>query len=319
MRGNCYHNLRKTNNQYSNNEKFFYEQLKSTIENQKSEPENNKILYQSTNGEIVTPKFFKKVRRNQYKNGVGVLTFTENITQIPANAFSDSTNLKSITLPQSVEEIGNNAFARCPNLTTFSGKFASEDGRNLIVENRLVAIAPYGIITFQIPDEVTEIQSYTFSYCQKLESIILPKNIRKIQSYTFVNCANLQSVTIPETVRRVESKAFINCPSMKFSGRLSSEDGRSLIINKRLVSFVSRGVTEYIIPKGIKEIDNSAFSMCKTLQRITIPKSVTRIGEMAFYWCESLKTVTLPEELEILGKSALKVVQAYHPSQFSVR
>lgn len=103
------------------------EQLKSTIENQKSEPENNKILYQSTNGEIVTPKFFKKVRSNQYKNGVGVLTFTENITQIPANAFSDSTNLKSITLPQSVEEIGNNAFARCPNLTTFSGKFASED------------------------------------------------------------------------------------------------------------------------------------------------------------------------------------------------
>ena len=64
-----------------------------------------------------------------------------------------------------------------------------------------------------------------------------------------------------------------------------------MILNDVLCSFVSAGVSEYIIPDGVKTIAESAFNDRPQLRKITIPASVTRIEDSAFYRCYNLSEV----------------------------
>ena len=50
-------------------------------------------------------------------------------------------------------------------------------------------------------------------------------------------------------------------------------------------------LTSIVVPDGVTEIGERAFSGCSNLTSITIPNSITSIGEYAFYGCSSLKSV----------------------------
>ena len=51
---------------------------------------------------------------------------------------------------------------------------------------------------------------------------------------------------------------------------------------------------------GLTGIDNSAFYMCKNLERVTLPEGITQIGNYAFLACK-LTSINLPEGIESLG------------------
>ena len=63
-------------------------------------------------------------------------------------------------------------------------------------------------------------------------------------------------------------------------------------------------LTDVVIHKGVKTIDNNAFHNCTNLTNIFISSSVERIGREAFSYCTSLKTVTFedPTKLRYLGE-----------------
>lgn len=90
------------------------------------------------------------------------------------------------------------------------------------------------------------------------------------------------SVTIPASVRKIRagfsSGAFYN---------------RTLI-------------TEIVIENGLTEIPESAFALCKQLERIKIPASVMKIGSNAFAGCSSLTVICFSEGLQILESSAFR-------------
>ncbi|MDR0441813.1 MAG: leucine-rich repeat domain-containing protein [Treponema sp.] len=58
-------------------------------------------------------------------------------------------------------------------------------------------------------------------------------------------------------------------------------------------------ITSIVIPEGVTDIDNRAFSNCKNLTSVTLPKSIKRIGESAFGDCTSLTDVKIPPGCEI--------------------
>ncbi len=64
------------------------------------------------------------------------------------------------------------------------------------------------------------------------------------------------------------------------------------------------GLELVFIPTGVKRIGRKAFYHCWDMQEVNIPETVTEIGEEAFYHCESLKELQLPEKLETIGKYA---------------
>ena len=99
------------------------------------------------------------------------VTIPDSVTTIGGGAFSGCSSLTSITIPDSVTEIGDAAFAGCSSLQEFNGKFASEDGRCLIIYGTLNSFAPAGLTEYTIPDRVTTIGWYAFTWCESLTSV----------------------------------------------------------------------------------------------------------------------------------------------------
>ena len=107
------------------------------------------------------------------------------VTIICDEAFKDCTNLKSITIPDSVTSIGNYAFRNCESLTSVT-----------------------------IPDSVTSIGEHAFSDCISLTNIIIGDSVTSIGTYAFKDCTGLTSVTIGDSVTSIGSQAFYSCSSL---------------------------------------------------------------------------------------------------------
>ena len=196
-------------------------------------PANNEIWY--TNGsttEATTPcktdVFGANIVSNTYdtEKGCWVIKFDGEVTKIGDSAFSScrdltgitipegvkligkeafyNNNLKTVTIPESVTSIGERAFNVNEMLTSFNGKFASPDGRCLIINGTLHAIAPSGLTTYKIPDGVTAIHSYVFNLVN-IDYIKLPNSLLTIEEYAFERCDNISYVrflsTTPPTIK----------------------------------------------------------------------------------------------------------------------
>ena len=157
------------------------------------------------------------------------ISIGNNVTTLPAYAFSGCTGLTNVTIPNSVTSIGQSAFYRCnklqniyiadivawcniPGLYELMGRGASN--KNLYLNNELIT-------SVSIPDGVTTIPSYAFYGCDSIESVIIPDSVTSIGQSAFSRCSGLTSVTIPDSVTSIEQAAFQGCSgltSINFEG-----------------------------------------------------------------------------------------------------
>ena len=74
-----------------------------------------------------------------YALGCGAIDYSipEGVTEIMKDVFSGCSDIVSITIPQSVVAIDKDAFTNCSNLSRFSGKYTSLDGRSIIMDGTL--------------------------------------------------------------------------------------------------------------------------------------------------------------------------------------
>ena len=142
------------------------------------------------------------------------ITIPDSVTTIGEDAFGSCGSLTSITIPDSVTTIGGNAFRYCSNLAEFNGKFASKDGRCLIVYGVLNSFAPYGLTEYTIPDGVTTIGEDAFYNCDSLTSVTIGNSVTTIGSSAFNGCDSLTSVTIGNSVTTIGDYAFFDCTSL---------------------------------------------------------------------------------------------------------
>ncbi len=154
--------------------------------------------------------------KNLYLNEelVTELVIPSDIVKIKLYAFYNCTSITSVTIGENVTAIGNLVFSYCTNLTEFKGKFASEDGRCLIIDGTLNSFAPAGLTEYALPNGVNTIGNYAFYGCEELINIAIPDCVTAIGGSTFANCRNLTSVTIPENVTTIGAWAFANCNNL---------------------------------------------------------------------------------------------------------
>ncbi|MDY3978494.1 MAG: leucine-rich repeat protein [Tidjanibacter sp.] len=139
------------------------------------------------------------------------ITIPDGVTSIGSSAFFGCTSLTSITIGDGVTSIGYSAFRGCTSLASFSGKFASADGRCLIVDNSLVAFARAGLTEYTIPDSVTSIGEQAFWGCTSLASITIGDGVTSIGYYAFYGCTSLASVYCkPTTPPALYNNVFEN-------------------------------------------------------------------------------------------------------------
>lgn len=129
--------------------------------------------------------FGVSITSHTFANDTGVVTFSGDVTSIGRDAFSESRNLTSITIPDGVTSIGYRAFYDCSGLTSL-----------------------------EIPSSVTSIETVAFAGCENLTSLTIPEGVTSIESQTFQNCYALTSLTIPSSVTSIEMMAFYNCTAL---------------------------------------------------------------------------------------------------------
>ena len=106
------------------------------------------------------------------------------VTAIGHAAFFNSA-VTSVTIPDSVTSISDEAFINCPKLTNIS-----------------------------IPNSVTYIGFSAFSSCTSLKSITLPSSLSFISGALFLGCSQLTTIHIPVSVTSIGNNAFADCPSL---------------------------------------------------------------------------------------------------------
>ena len=204
-----------------------------------------------------------EIPSNQFYNkwAISKVVLPANLATIGSNAFR-GTDIKEMTLPETVTTINNYAFYECNSL------------EHIVLSEGLTAMgsnAFYGckLKELSLPSTLKEIPSSAFRANTELQKITFAEGLTKIGDYAFYNCA-VDSLQLPSTLVSIQNNAFNSC--------------------KKLKSVVCNG--------SLKNIEYSAFYNCTSLDNVELNEGLQSIGENAFCNCKKLTEITLPSSLQ---------------------
>jgi len=197
----------------------------------------------------------RETQITKYKGAGGVVTIPSAlagfpVTSIGDSAFSQCTNLTSISLPQGVKSIGDGAFIDCTGLTSIrlpQGVTSIGDG----------AFGCTGLTSISIPQGVTSIGIAAFYSCKGLTTISIPQGVTSIGKEAFFNCTYLTSINLPQGVTSIGENAFTSCTDL----------------------------TSISIPQGVTSIGKEAFYGCDRLATIRFNSATTTIDAISVIPC----------------------------------
>ena len=163
-----------------------------------------------------------------------VITFPNTLQSIGNCAFQDS-KIKGAYMPNSVTNVWYRAFDGCKWLENASWSSAAA------TIERYCFNGCVNLRTFEIPEGVTTIREYAFSYAKSfnprfpgtltgiersafynsgIDELVIPESVNFIDNAAFAYCNNLVSVTLPTSYYKItygsSSSSFVeNCPKLK--------------------------------------------------------------------------------------------------------
>lgn len=147
--------------------------------------------------------------QKELRKTITKITLPKTVETIGNGAFYNCERLFSINIPSGVTSIGASAFCGCQNL-------AEIDIPLSVKEIGLSAfVGCQGLISADLPDGLTEVSGGCFSGCKALQMITIPPTVKKIGKWAFLRCFSLEEITIPEGVEEIGEKVFSDCPELK--------------------------------------------------------------------------------------------------------
>lgn len=195
---------------------------------------------------------------------------TTTIEGIADNAFSNSENLISATIPLTIKKIGKNAFKDCTEL-----------------------------LEIAVPNSVDVMGDGVFSGCEKLVSAELSENLSVLGTDVFSGCTDLVKVNIPAGMRSIGNNAFRGCESLQ---SIDLPDGITFIADNTFYN--CKSLSSVTLSKNITFIGEGAFYKCENLSEITLPDGLTSIGKDAFSLCTGFTDIEIPDSVTYIGTGA---------------
>ncbi len=268
------------------------------------------------------------------------------VTEIAADAFNNK-SVTEVSIPATVNSIGNSAFKSCYSLTAVT----VAEGSSLGVIGDYAFSDCQQLQSFEIPASVSSIGEGVFQGCYSLASLTFVNGgagINTIPKYAFYS-SGLQSIDIPDSVEVISESAFAentNLTQISFG-----ENSRVKLIESRAFAGCV-AMTQLYLPKTVVTIGEDSFYECRIssatipacaiqsvasnslnsltvnggetipqeaiksswedsmLETLVIEEGIKRIEYRAFYNCVNLKNVTLPNSLETVGQNAFENCRA---------
>ena len=188
------------------------------------------------------------------------ITLPETVKEIGASAFTNCSRLQKINIPEGVTSIGASAFAGCKKL------------------KQLV-----------LPSGLQEIPEQLCNLCEALDSVRLPAGLTVIPQKAFTGCSSLRSIKIPNSVTNIGNSAFAGCPldtlilptSLNVLGDAVFNQLNLTTSPKHLV------LNDKLVATGM-----GTFSNWSELQTITIGRNVAILGQDCFLADSSVTDIT---------------------------
>jgi len=300
-------------------------------------------IYYNKKSDITVEVTYKNLDEGNYTgdivipNEINYNGETYKVTAISDWAFSRCSGLKSVTIPFSVESIGNGIFKNCnveklvvhskdigekwfvnsPIKELVIGNEVETIGEksfqccngltSIVVPNNVVSIGGWafesckGLISIEIGDGVIEIGEFCFSFCERLSNLKIGDNVKHIGRNAFDYCKGLSSVIIPNSVTTIDERAYNHCTSLS-----------SVVIGDGVVDIGTEAfigcdnLSTLIFGNHVQNIGDFAFCKCISLHSVVLPNNVLAIGNGAFYGCKEIAAIDLPNNLLKIGWEAFE-------------
>ena len=241
------------------------------------------------------------------------------VKYIKHNAFQNCTTIRSITIPDSIIEIGFYAFEGCTSLETITLPFIGKapdattntafsyifntvpESLNTVILTGSESIADSafsgctGITSIVIAESVTRIGYNAFKGCTGLVNVTFEgeSQLTTIGQGAFEGCTSLISIDIPSGVTNLGNKAFQGCSSLT---NITFDSDIQLITIGAYAFSGCKNITDIDLPASLTAIDQYAFSGCSGLTRIDFPSGLTEIGNYAFQNCTNLASINFGDD-----------------------
>ena len=199
----------------------------------------------------------------------GIDLSSTKLEEIPAYAFHSCDSLRTVTFPNTVKTIGQQAFNNSQSLESL-----------------------------KMPAALSSIGDNAFLYCRKIRSVDLSAtSLTKIDSW-FSNVDSLRTVKLPSTVTEIGENAFYNSPieEINFPASLTTI-GNSAFYGNRLKT-VDLSATKFTTI-------NNWFANNNKLRTVKLPETVASLGEGAFDYCY-IEEINFPAALTTIGAHSLR-------------
>ncbi len=225
------------------------------------------------------------------------------VTEISENAFKYQ-QIESITIPDTIKKIGNNAFVGCNKLeavyitnlaawcTTSFFNYSSnplEYAKKLYLNNSLIS-------ELYIPNDIEIISNWAFAQCVSITKVSIGNNVKKIGRGAFSACINLQSVIVSENIIEIDDCAFQFCRNLlniHIGSTVERIGNRAFYNCSKLLKNID----------GILYVDGWIVGADENIQVANIVGYSVGIADMAFYNCKELTKVIIGSKVSIIGKN----------------